>query len=119
MDVKGGPYRLYLCGYRWAPGVPPNDNPTLADLRPIYKSKALTGTSPDWTKVTFELPGVKLSDQALEHLKNVRFITIYLWFLKGSDLIAGTQKESAKMNDTASYVDNVTLIKTPDASMNF
>jgi hypothetical protein len=82
--------------------VPPNENPSLADLRPIYKSKAATGTSPDWTRVTFELPGVKLSEQALSHLKHVRFITIYLWFLGG-----------------ASYIDNVTLTKTPDESMNF
>jgi hypothetical protein len=119
LDVKGGPYRLYFSGYRWAPGVPPNDNPILADLRPIYKSKAVTGKSPDWTKVTFELPGVKLSEQALSHLKHVRFITIYLWFLKGSDLVIGTQKEAAKNNDTASYIDNVTLTKTPDESMNF
>ena len=102
LDVKGGPYRLYFSGYRWAPGVPPNDNPSIADIRPIYKSKAVTGTSPDWTKVTFELPGVKLSEQALAHLKDVRFITIYLWFLGG-----------------ANYIDNVTLTKTPDGSMNF
>jgi hypothetical protein len=35
-------------------------------------------------------------------LKHVRFITIYLWFLGG-----------------ASYIDNVTLTKAPDESMNF
>ena len=62
---------------------------------------------------------MKLSEQALSHLKHVRFITIYLWFLKGSDLVIGTQKEAAKKNDTANYIDNVTLTKTPDESMNF
>ncbi|MEO6788063.1 MAG: hypothetical protein ABI318_18205, partial [Chthoniobacteraceae bacterium] len=59
LDVKGGGYRVYFAGYRWAPGIRPHDNPELGELRMIYQSKAATGTASDWKQEKIELPGVK------------------------------------------------------------
>lgn len=102
LEVKGGPSRVYFAGYRWAPGVRPNDQPAIPDLRMIYKSKASnTPPASDWTKVTLEFPGVDLSADAIKHLKQVRFMTLYVWFMK------------------AGSVDNIVVTKTPDPSVQF
>jgi hypothetical protein len=101
LDVKGGGYRVYFAGYRWAPGVRPHENPELGELRMIYQSKATTGTASDWKQEKIELPGVKPSAQAIEHLKQLRFLTVYIWFVKPG------------------FVDNVTVTKVADASMKF
>lgn len=101
MDVKGGGYRLYFAGYQWTPGVAPHPNPEISELRMIYQSKAATGSSPSWKKERIELPGVKLSQEAMAHLKKVRFITVYIWMV------------------SAGGVDNVTLTKVADPAMNF
>ena len=68
----------------------------------IYKSKAAnTPLSPDWTTVSLEFPGVELSPDALKHLKQVRFMTLYVWFMKEGS------------------VDNIVVTKTPDPSVQF
>jgi hypothetical protein len=68
----------------------------------IYKSKAAnTPAAGDWTKVTLEFPGVDLSADAIKHLKQVRFMTLYVWFM-----------------NTGS-VDNIVVTKTPDPSVQF
>lgn len=100
IDIKGA-YRLYFAGYQWAPGVHPHDNPELGELRMIYQSKAAVGSSEAWKQEKFELPGVKLSEQALEHLKKVRYLTVYIFMAKGGS------------------VDNVTLTKVADPAMKF
>ena len=100
-DIKGGGYRVYFAGYQWAPGVRPHDNPELSELRMIYKSKALTGTSDAWKQEKVELPGVTLSAAALEQLKKVRFLTIYIWMVKPG------------------FLDNVTVTKVADPAMKF
>jgi hypothetical protein len=102
LEVKGGPSRVYFAGYRWAPGVRPNDQPAIPDLRMIYKSKAAnTPAAGDWKKVTLEFPGVALSPDAIKHLKQVRFMTLYVWFM-----------------NTGS-VDNIVVTKIPDPSVQF
>jgi hypothetical protein len=101
VDVKGGGYRIYFAGYRWAPGIRPHDNPELGELRMIYQSKATTGTAADWKQEKIELPGVKPSPQAIEHLKQLRYLTVYIWFVKPG------------------YVDNVVVTKAPDPSLKF
>lgn len=101
LDVKGDSYRIYFAGYKWAPGVKPHDNPDLSELRMIYQSKATTGSSNEWKREKIEVPSVKLSPEAQEHLKQVRFLTIYIWFLRPG------------------FVSDVTLSKSVDASMNF
>jgi hypothetical protein len=101
LDIKGGGYRIYFAGYQWAPGVHPHDNPELGELRMIYQSKATIGSSDSWKKETMELPGVNLSQAAIEHLKKIRYLTVYIWMLK------------------AGAVDNVTLTKVSDAVMKF
>jgi hypothetical protein len=101
LDVKGGGYRLYFAGYKWAPGIRPHENPKLEELRLIYQSKATTATAEGWKQEKFELPGVKLSPQAIGHLKEVRFLTVYIWFVKSG------------------FVDNVKVTKVPDPGMNF
>ena len=101
VDVKGGGYRIYFAGYRFAPGVRPHENPELGELRMIYQSKATTGTSADWKQEKIELPGVKPSPQAIEHLKQLRYLTVYIWFVKPG------------------FVDNVTVTKVADPTMKF
>ena len=101
LDIKSGAYRVYFAGYQWTPGVRPHENPELGELRMIYQSKAAVGKSDAWKKETIELPGVALSPQALEHLKKVRYLTVYIWMLKPG------------------AVDNVTLTKVADPAMKF
>ncbi len=102
LDVKGGDYRIYFAGYRWAPGVHPHENPELGELRMIYQSKAATGNAAGWKQEKIELPGVtKLSPTAIEHLKDVRYLTVYIWFVKSG------------------FVDDVTVTKVADQNMKF
>ena len=101
LDIKGGGYRIYFAGYQFAPGVRPHENPELGELRMIYQSKATTGSSAEWKQEKLELPGVKLSEAAIEHLKKVRYLTVYIWMAKPG------------------FVDNVTVTKVPDPSMKF
>ncbi len=67
----------------------------------IYQSKASTGSSAEWKQEKFELPGVNLSKQAIEHLKKVRYLTVYIWMAKPG------------------FVDNVVVTKAADPAMNF
>lgn len=101
LDIKGGGYRLYFAGYEFAPGIRPHENPDLGELRMIYQSKATVGSSTDWKQEKLELPGVTLSQQAVEHLRKVRYLTVYIWMAKPG------------------FVDNVVVTKTADPSMNF
>jgi hypothetical protein len=101
LDIKGGGYRIYFAGYQWAPGVHPHDNPELGELRLVYQSKAATGSSDAWKQEKLELPGIALSDQAIEHLKKVRFLTVYIWMAKPG------------------FVTNVTVTKVADPAMQF
>ena len=101
LDIKGGGYRIYFDGYQWAPGVRPHENPELGELREIYKSKATSSSSDAWKQEKIELPGVKLSPTAIEHLKKVRYLTVYIWMVKPG------------------FVDNVTVTKVADPAMKF
>lgn len=101
LDIKGGGYRIYFAGYQFAPGIRPHENPELGEMRMVYQSKAAVGSSAEWKQETIELPGVKLSPQAIEHLKKVRYLTVYIWMAKPGS------------------VDNVTVTKTPDPAMKF
>ena len=68
----------------------------------IYKSKAAnTPPAGDWTTVSLEFPGVALSPDAIKHLSQVRFMTLYVWFMNSGS------------------VDNVVVTKTPDPSVQF
>jgi len=101
LDIKGGGYRIYFAGYQFAPGVRPHENPELGELRMIYQSKATTGSSAGWKTEHLEIPGVALSPAAIEHLKKVRYLTVYIWMAKPG------------------FVDNVTVTKVPDPTMKF
>jgi len=101
LDIKGGGYRIYFAGYQWAPGAHPHDNPELGELRMIYQSKATTGASEAWKEEKLELPGIALSEQAIEHLKKVRFLTVYIWMAKPG------------------FVSNVRVTKVTDPAMQF
>jgi hypothetical protein len=101
LDIKGGGYRLYFAGYQFTPGVRPHENPDLGELRMVYQSKATVGSSADWKQEKIELPGVALSPQAIDHLKKVRYLTVYIWMAKPG------------------MVDNVVVTKTADPSMKF
>ena len=101
LDIKGSAYRVYFAGYQWAPGVHPHENPELGELRMIYQSKALIGSNAEWKKDKLELPGVALSPAAIEHLRKVRYLTLYIWMMKPGS------------------VDNVTITKVADPAMKF
>lgn len=101
LDVKSGGYRIYFAGYQFAPGVRPHENPELGELRMIYQSKAVVSSSEAWKTEKLELPGVALSSAAIEHLKKVRYLTLYIWMAKPG------------------FVDNVTITKVADPAMKF
>lgn len=98
LDIRGGPYRVYLAGYKWKPGIRPHDDPELGELRMVYKSKAASGSASSWKEETTRLPGVKPTSMALQHLKQVRFVTVYIYFLQPG------------------FVDNVSLTRTENPS---
>lgn len=101
LDIKGGGYRIYFAGYQFTPGVRPHENPELGELRMVYQSKAAVGSSATWKQEKIELPGVALSPQAVDHLKKVRQLTVYIWMAKPG------------------MVDNVVVTKTADPAMSF
>lgn len=101
INIKGGGYRVYFAGYQWVPGTHPHDNPELGELRMIYQSKALNSMSDTWKQEKLELPGVVLSDAALEYLKKVRYLTLYIWMAK------------------AGAVSSVSVTKVADPTMKF
>lgn len=79
---------IYFVGYKWNPGVRPGPDPHIGDLRKIYKSEfrnhKVTGSGAGWSRVTFEFPLPNLSSLALDHLKQLRFITVYVCAVDGS-----------------------------------
>ncbi|MBT3192167.1 MAG: hypothetical protein HN341_06390 [Verrucomicrobia bacterium] len=77
----GGNTRIYFAGYKWKPGIRPHEEPTIGELRTIYKSKALQTSKKGWQNVEIEIPGVKVTPLAYKHMKYVRFITVYIWTL--------------------------------------
>jgi len=101
LDIKCPAYRIYFSGYQWKPGVHPHENPELGELRKIYMSKAIEGSGTDWKPEKLQLPGVTPTPQAIENLKKLRYLTVYIWMLKPG------------------FVDNVTVTKVADPSMNF
>lgn len=82
LKVQGGSYRIYFSGYSWKSGIRPHDAPTLPEMKPAYRSKATTGQSSGWQTITLDIPGTEASELSLKHLNKVRFLTLYIWFLK-------------------------------------
>jgi hypothetical protein len=90
LKIRGGGVRMYFAGYKWDAGVRPHANPHLGKLRRIYKSKPCTGGSGcgeacggGWTKATFEFPLENVSDLGKQHLKHLRYFTIYILGMSG------------------------------------
>lgn len=81
LRVKGGRYRIYFSGYQWRPGIRPHSNPTLPEMRQAYRSRAVDGQSANWETISLEIPGVESSELSMRHLRRVRFITLYIFFL--------------------------------------
>jgi len=80
MDIKGsGICRVYFAGYKWKPGIRPHDNPSIGELRKLYKSKADKSASGGWKTISLEMPMKEISQLAAKHLKPVRFITLYVY----------------------------------------
>lgn len=103
IDAKKGQYpmRIYFAGYKWKPGIRPHDKPEIWELSNIYRSKAAEPAGSSWVQVQTELPGAELSTTAKTMLKQVRFITLYIW------------------TGSPAYVDNVVIEKIPDPSVTF
>ena len=81
LKVQGGLYRIYFSGYQWKPGIRPHSEPTLQEMRAVYRSKTEVGESASWKTVTLDIPGTEASELSLQHLRKVRFMTLYIWFL--------------------------------------
>ncbi len=81
LKVHGGRFRIYFAGYQWKPGIRPHSEPTHQEMRQVYRSKALDSQTPSWRTISMEIPGVDSSDLSMQHLRKVRFITLYIWFL--------------------------------------
>ena len=76
-------------------------NPRLGELRMVYQSKTSQGASEAWKHEKMGFPGITLSSAAIEHLKKVRFLTVYIYMLKPG------------------AVSNVVVTKTPNPTMKF
>ena len=101
LDFKGPDYRIYFAGYKWKPGVKPHDNPTLAELRQVYKSHAATGNAPGWKKVNLEIPGTEITKGAMAYLKQIEYITLFVYVTR------------------TSYIDEVSVTRKRDPSVKF
>lgn len=99
LKFKGPDYRIYLAGYRWKPGISPHDNPTRSELRQVYKSNAETGKASNWSTVTLEIPGKKMTSGMASFLKQIKFLTVYVYVTR------------------TGYIDEVTVTRTRDPSM--
>ena len=82
VTLRGGPYRVYFAGYSWRRNVTPHDNPTLAELRPVYRSRTVAQSARNWQTIDLEIPGIEATDLSLRHLRQVDFVTLYIWALK-------------------------------------
>lgn len=82
IDVNGNTNpHIYFRGHKWQPGIRPHDEPTIPEMRTIYKSqfrghKVQKGAN-GWKRITFEFPLEDLSSLAKKHLRYVRFFTVY------------------------------------------
>lgn len=81
LKMQGGRYRIYFSGYQWKPGIRPHSAPTLPEMRPVYRSKTTDDQAAGWKTVTLDIPGTEASELSLQHLKKVRFMTLYIFFL--------------------------------------
>lgn len=80
--VKGGPFRMYIAGYQWKPGIRPHDDPQPEELRMVYRGKTETGDSSNsWQHVVLEMPGTNASPASIQHLQKVRFIRLFALFI--------------------------------------
>lgn len=99
--------RIYLRGYRWRPRVERHDNPTLADLVPVYnfhalayeggRAERLSNPGRNWRTASQEIPFDGMSPAALRHFRQIDFLVVQVMAIHGS---AGTL-----------YVDNVQIEK--------
>jgi hypothetical protein len=97
-----GDVRILFLGYNWRPGIAPNDEPKLQDLRRIYKGDAISTSGASWKPVTVTFPHEQISELAYSHLKKVRYATVMLFVPGGTDY-AGSF-----------YMANVKVVKLPD-----
>jgi len=81
LKIQGGRYRICFSGYQWKSGIRPHDAPTLPEMRQVYRSKAVDGHSSGWQTITLDIPGTEASELSLQHLKKVRFLTLFIFFL--------------------------------------
>lgn len=86
LDVKGK-IRIYFMGYKWKPGIRPHEEPTLPELRKIYKSNQAVTNNKNWGRVTLKIPTKKVtSDLQKKHLSQIRFITLFMWCEHGGSV---------------------------------
>lgn len=113
LDMKGSAVRMYFAGYKWQPGVRPHLDPHLGKLRKIYKSKPWVGAAGNrWQTVSFEFPLKNLSDLAMQSLKYVRFVTVYLLCDIGGEVFWNNVRVTrTKLSRSTSRLKNTRLKK--------
>jgi hypothetical protein len=95
---EGPALRCLVEGYRWLPGLPPEGEPSLRDLRKYYKFKLVAfrgGDSPNrfaeigrsWTKGEIRIPTTdpgKMSTTSSKAYDNIQYMVIHICAIGGT-----------------------------------
>ena len=86
--------RIMVEGYKWRPNVTKHDNPTLYELRKIYKFKPLWfgemkagrlgEPSKTWVRASMKLPDEQLSPIAQKNFDSVDFLVVHVIGIAGT-----------------------------------
>ena len=97
-----GSVRILFLGYNWRPGVAPSDEPKHQDMRRLYKGDVIeTHKGAAWKTVSVTFPHEEISELAYNHLKKVRYVTLFL-FVPGATGFSGNF-----------YISNLKMVKLP------
>jgi len=92
LDLNAPNVIFYFAGYKWEPGIAPHPDPKLSELRQIFRSAHFTGGSGGgWKTISFVMPMEEISALEWGHLKDVRFVTVYMTRYRGGFHVANVK----------------------------
>lgn len=103
--------KMLFLGYKWRPGIAPNDEPKLQDMRRVFKgnivevNNQLAGTTVEvrsWKKFSVTFPHEEVSELAYKNLKQIRYVTVFMYTPGGGYGFEGNF-----------YVSNLKVVKLP------